>query len=36
MGRPEVAGKWENSVTHYGGRCRVRQPDLGASDGGLP
>ena len=36
MGRPGIAEKWENLVTHLGGRRRVRRPDLGASSGGLP
>ena len=36
MGRPEVVEKWENPVTHCGGRRRVRRPDLGASGGGSP
>ena len=36
MGRPGMARKWENPVTHRGGRRRVRQPDLGASVGGSP
>ena len=34
MGSPEVAEKWENLLTHRGGRRRVRRPDLGASGGG--
>ena len=36
MGRPEVVEKWENPVTHRGGRRRVRRPDPRASDGGSP
>ena len=36
MGWPEVAGKWENPVTHRGGRRRVRRLDLGTSGGGSP
>ena len=34
MGRPRMAEKYENLVTHRGGRRRVRRPDLGASGGG--
>ena len=36
MGRLGMAGKYKNPMTHSGGRCRVRQPDSGASDGGWP
>ena len=36
MGRPRVAGKQQNPVTHRGDRRRVRQPDPGASDGDWP
>ena len=36
MGKLGMAGKWRNPVTQGGGRRRVRRPDLGASDGGLP
>ena len=36
MGRPGMDEKWRNPTTHYGGGRRVRQPDLGASGGGLP
>ena len=36
MGQTEVAGKWENPMTHRGGRYRVRRPDLGSSGGGSP
>ena len=31
MGRPGMAEKMENQVTHRGGRRRVRRPDLGVS-----
>ena len=36
MGRPGMAGKQQNPMTHCGGRRRVRRPDPGASDGGWP
>ena len=36
MGRPGMAGKQRKPTTHRGGRSRVRRPDPGASDGGLP
>ena len=31
-----MAGKYENPVTHRGGRRRFRRPDLGAFGGGWP
>ena len=36
MGRPGMARKSENPVTHHGGRRRIRRPDPGASGGGWP
>ena len=36
MGRPGMAEKWENPVTHRGGSRCVRRLDLGASGGGSP
>ena len=36
MDRPEMAKKYENPMTHRGGRRRVRRPDPGASGGGWP
>ena len=36
MGWPRVADKCRKTVTHGGGRRRLRRPDLGASDGGSP
>ena len=36
MGRPEMAGKWQNLATHHGGCRSVRRPDPGASGGGWP
>ena len=35
MGRPGMAEKQKNQMTHRGGRRRVRWPDPGASDGGF-
>ena len=36
MGRPGMAGKYENPVTHRGGRLHIRRPDPGASGGSWP
>ena len=36
MGGTGVAEKCRKTVTHGGGRRRLRRPDLGASGGGSP